>query len=178
MKRLLQLCSMLFIFAALSAGCGRLKELNNNAPPGRLVAISQFKCNSETLVRELVQDSFVDVFFKSTNAKVIKGDKGEITIVGIINIEEGQSGRSKGAVFGGGSSAAVALGGSSAATSASGAYVSGITVQAYKGDELLATHSVGQNLGQGVLISPVMLAKEAANYIATILVRKNEIGRN
>jgi hypothetical protein len=86
-------------------------------------------------------------------------------------------GYSKGSVFGGGSSGSVAVGGSSSGSSASGTYVTGITVQAYKNGELIATHSVGQDLGKGSLISPVSLAKNAANYISTILVRQNEIGR-
>ena len=60
-----------------------------NAPPGRIVAISLFKCNCEPLVQEAVQDSFIDVFFTETNAKPIKGENGDITIVGIITMDEG-----------------------------------------------------------------------------------------
>ena len=72
----------------------------NDAPPGRIVAISLFKCNCEPLVRETVQDALVDVFFNFTNAKPVKGESGEITIVGIITMQEGQTGRSKGSAFG------------------------------------------------------------------------------
>lgn len=177
MKRNLGLSFFLLVTTAVSTGCAKLKEMDNTAPPGRVVAISPFKCNCEPIVRESVQDSFVDVFFKYTNAKPVKGENGDITIVGIITMEEGHTGRTKGGVFGGGSSGSVAIGGSSSGASASGTYISGITVQAYKNGELVATHSVGQNLGKGVLFSPVSIANDAARYISTILVRQNEIGR-
>ena len=169
--------ALILVFLTVLGGCATIREYGNDAPPGRIVAISLFKCNCEPLVRETVQDTFVDVFFKYTNAKPVKGENGDITIVGIITMEEGQTGRSKGSVFGGGSSGSVAVGSSTSGSSASGTYVTGITIQAYKNGELIATHSVGQNLGRGVLISPVTLATRAANYISTVLVRQNEIGR-
>ena len=172
--------ALILAFLTIFGGCAKIKNYVNNvedAPPGRIVAISLFKCNCEPLVRETVQDTFVDVFFKSTNAKPVKGENGDITIVGIITMEEGQTGHSKGSVFGGGYSGSAAVGGSSSGSSASGTYVTGITLQAYKNGELIATHSVGQNLSKGTLISPVSLAKDAASYISTVLVRQNEIGR-
>jgi len=45
-----------------------------------------------------------------------------------------------------------------------GKYISGISVQAYKNEMLIATHSVGQDLGRGVVYSPVSLARTAATY--------------
>jgi hypothetical protein len=117
------------------------------------------------------------VFFKHTNATPVKGENGDITIVGIITMEEGKTGHSKGLVLGGASSGSAAIGGGSSGSSASGTYVSGITIQAYKNGELIATHSVGQNLGRGTLISPINLATKAANHISNVLIRQNEIGR-
>ena len=149
----------------------------NDAPPGRIVAISLFKCNCDPLDRETVQDSFVDVFFKSTNTKPVKGEAGDITIVGIITVGEGQTGRYKGSTFGSSYSGTAAVGGSSSGSSASGVYVTGITVQAYKNGEIIATHSVGQNLGSGTLISLVSLANDAARHISAALVRQHEIAR-
>lgn len=164
------------LFTALT-GCGSLKEMDNNAPPGRVVVISAFKCNCDPIVTESVQDSFIDVFFNYTNAKPIKGDSGDIIITGLLTIEEGSTGVSKGSMSGAGSSGFSAIGGKSSGSSAAGTYVTGITVQAYKNGELIATRSIGQNLSKGRLVSPVSLAKKAAKYISTILVRQNEIGR-
>lgn len=172
--------ALILAFLTIIGGCAKIKNYVNNveeAPPGRIVAIALFKCNCEPLVRETVQDTFVDVFFRSTNAKPIKGESGDIAIVGIITMEAGQTGSSKGSVSGGSYSGFSAVGGSSTGSSASGTYVTGITIQAYKNGELIATHSVGQNLGKGTLISPISLAKDAASYISKVLVRQNEIGR-
>ena len=173
MKNYFALLVAVLFLVTLFTGCARLKELDNTAPPGRVVAISLFKSNSEHLVKESIQDTFMDIFFKKTNAKPVKGKNGDIVIEGIITIEEGHSRRTKGAIIGRSSG----IGGGVSGTSASGIYVSGITVQAYKNGELIATHSVGQDLGRGVLLSPIHLAKRAATYISTILVRQNEIGR-
>lgn len=169
MKNYLSLLAAVLFLVTLFTGCARLKEMGNSAPPGRVVAISLFKSNCEPLVRESVQDTFMDIFFNKTNAKPVKGKNGDIIIEGIITIGEGHTGRSKGTFFG--------PGGEVSGTSASGTYVSGITVQAYKNGKLIATYSVGQNLGRGVLCSPIYLANKAAVYISTILVRQNEIGR-
>ena len=163
------------VFLTAFGGCGQFKNYVtlNDAPPGRVIAISLFKCNCEPLVRETIQDTFVDVFFKSTNAKPIKGENGDITILGIITMAEGQTGKSKGSAFG----SSYAVGGSSSGSTASGSYVTGITIQAYKNNELIATHSAGQNLDSGSFVSPVHLAKDAAIYISRVLVRQHEIGR-
>ena len=107
----------------------------------------------------------------------MKGDSGDIVIKGLLTIEEGTTGVSKGKMSGAGSSGFVAIGGKSSGSSATGAYVTGVTVQAYKKGEMIATHSIGQNLSRGRFVSPVSLAKKAAKYISTILVRQNEIGR-
>jgi hypothetical protein len=163
---------LILVFLVILGGCTTIRNIGNNAPPGRIVAISLFKCNCEPLVQEAVQDSLVDVFFTYTNAKPIKGENGDIRIVGIITMAEGQSGSSEGKVFGSGS----AIGGKTSSTSASGSYVAGITIQAYKNGELIATHSEGQNLGSGTLTSPVSLAQDAVWYIVKPLARQNEIG--
>jgi hypothetical protein len=180
MKRSPVRLALILAFLAILGGCAKVKNYVNNvedAPPGRIVAISLFKCNCDPLDRETVQDSFVDVFFQSTNAKPVKGENGDIKIVGIITMGEGQTGRSKGSAFGSSYNGSGAVGGSSSGSSASGAYVTGITTQVYKNGELIATHSVGQNLGSGTLISLVSLAKSSASYISKVLVRQNEIGR-
>lgn len=170
---------LMLAFLTAFGGCGKIKNYVtlNDAPPGRVIAISLFKCNCEPLVRETVQDTFVDVFFKSTNAKPIKGENGDITIFGIITMAEGQTGKSKGSAFGSSYQGSGAVGGSSSGSTASGSYVTGITIQAYKNNELIATHSAGQNLDSGSFVSPVHLAKDAASYISKVLVRQNEIGR-
>jgi|GEM_PF-5718161 len=177
MKRCHIRLALIIFFFTVFAGCASFKEMDNYAPPGRIVAISLFKCNCEPLVQETIQSTFIDVFFKQTTAKPVKGENGEIIIEGIITLEEGQTGSSKGLILGSASSGSGTVGGSSTGSSASGTYMSGITVQAYKNGELIATYSVGQNLGRGVLLSPVTMATRAANYISTVLVRQNEIGR-
>ncbi len=131
----------------------------------------------DPLVRESVQDTFVDIFFKYTNAKPLKGDSGDIVIVGVLTVEEGSTGVSKGKMSGAGSSTFAAIGGSSSGASAAGNYVSGMTFQVYKNGEMIATYSVGQNLGGGQLVSPVALGTTAAYYLSSALIRKNEIGR-
>jgi len=165
--------ALALVFLTILGGCAKISEFSNDAPPGRVVAVSVFKSNCTPLVQEAVQDTFIDAFFSYTNAKPVKGENGYIRIAGIITIDEGQTGNSKGVILGGNSS----VGGSSSASSASGTYVTGITVQAYKNNELIATYSVGQDLGKGRLISPVSLAKEAAHNVVKLLVRQNEIGR-
>lgn len=167
------------IFVSLLSGCAKIIRIIDNVPnpPPRTVAISAFKCNCDPLIKESVQDSFVDVFFKSSNARPIKGENGDVVIVGVITIGEGSTGISKGRLSGGGSSGFAAIGGSSSGSTASGAYITGITVQAYKNNEIIATYSIGQNLKGGELVSTVSMAKDAANYVAKILIRKYEIGR-
>jgi len=68
MKRYLVLLIFIPVLFTVLAGCAKLKEMDNNAPPGRVVAISSFKCNCDPLVSESVQDGFIDVFFNYTNA--------------------------------------------------------------------------------------------------------------
>jgi len=164
---------LILVFLAVLTGCAKIKEFNNDAPSGREIGIALFKCNCTTLVQETVQDAFIDEFFTNTNSKPIKGENGYITIQGKISIEEGHTASSSGLLLGSSSG----IGGGSSGSAATGAYVTGITIQAYKNGELIATHSIGQNLGSGKLIAPVSLAKKAAKYISTVLVRQNEIGR-
>jgi hypothetical protein len=177
MKRCAVKLALILVCFIVLVGCASIKEMGNYAPPGRIVAISPFKCTCDPLIQETLQDTFIDVFFKQTTAKPIKGEEGEITIKGTITMDEGQTGSTKGSILGIGSSSLTTLGGGSSGSSASGTYMSGITVQAYKNGELIATYSFGQNLGRGVLLSPIIMATRAANYISTILVRQNEIGR-
>lgn len=167
------------ICALLLTGCAKIRRAIDNVPepPPRTVAISVFKCNCDPLITESVQDSFVDVFFKSSNARPIKGDDGDIVIKGILTFGEGSTGASKGIILGGGSNGSATIGGGSSGSSASGIYITGITVQAHKNNEIIATYSAGQNLKGGGLVSPVSMAKNAASYISAILIRKYEIGR-
>lgn len=164
--------ALFLVFLTFLGGCATIRGDGKLAPPGRIVAISLFKCKCEPLLQETVQDSLIYVFFSSTNAKPIKGENADITIVGIITMEGGQTGTSKGSVLGIGS----LLGGSTSGSSASGNYMSGITIQAYKNSALIATSSVGQDLGEGTLISPVSLAQDAVWKIIKALARQNEIG--
>jgi hypothetical protein len=165
--------ALVLVFLSILGGCGKLKEAGNDAPPGRIVSVALFKSNCTPLVQEAVQAAFIDAFFTYTNAKPIKGENGYIRIEGIITIDEGQTGSSSGLILGGRSS----VGGGSSSSAASGTYVTGITIQAYKGSDMIATYSVGQDLGKGKLVSPVSLAMSAARNISTLLVRQNEIGR-
>ena len=114
MKRNPVWLALILVLVTFLGGCGKFKNYvtSNDAPPGRIVAISLFKCNCDPLDRETVQDSFVDVFFKSTNTKPVKGEAGDITIVGIITVGEGQTGRYKGSTFGSSYSGTAAVGGS------------------------------------------------------------------
>ncbi len=77
------------VFLTILIGCSTIRNLGNNAPSGRIVAISLFKCNCEPLIQEAVQDSLIDVFFSYTNAKPIKGENADIAIVGIITMDGG-----------------------------------------------------------------------------------------
>ena len=175
----IKLTRVIFIVSMiiLLEGCGKQKAYRNDALSKKVVAISLFKCNCDPLVKEAVQDTFLDVFFKYTNAKLVKGKSGDITIVGILTMDKGYTAQSKSSVYGGGSSAYVGVGGGSSGSSATGTYVTGITMQAYKKGELIATHSVGQNLGRGNMISAVTLSQQGARYLLKALVRQNEIGR-
>jgi hypothetical protein len=155
--------ALMAIVSIAITGCAKIQDALSDAPPGpsgRIVAIALFKCSCDDTVRETVQNSFVDTFFKSTNAKLVKGESGDIVIVGTITTQEG-------------STAAGRRSGSASA----GNYASGITVQAYKNGELIATHSVGQDLGRGRFLSTVALANQAARYLSDALVRGGEIGR-
>jgi hypothetical protein len=167
--------TLILVFLTILGGCSIFRGHHNDAPPippGRLIAISLFKCNCDPVVQEAIQDSLIGVFFTETNAKPIKGENADITIVGIITMDGGQTGSSEGKVLGIGSS----IGGRTSGSSASGNYVTGITIQAYKNGELIATNSVGQDLGKGTLISPVTFAQDAVWQIVKALVRQNEIG--
>ena len=177
MTRPLALSISLLVLLSVLSGCALLRDRTKDAPPGKVVAISAFKCNCDPLVRESVQDTFVDIFFKYTNAKPIKGETGDIVIVGVLTVEEGSTGVSKGKMSGAGSSTFAAIGGSSSGASAAGNYVSGMTFQVYKSGEMIATYSVGQNLGGGQLVSPIALGTTAAYYLSSALIRKNEIAR-
>lgn len=171
--------ALILVMLIILGGCSITRSIVNDAPPtppappGRIIAISLFKCNCEPLIQEAVQDSLIDVFFTETNAQPIKGENADITIVGIITMDGGQTGSSKGSVLGLGS----AIGGSSSGSSASGNYMTGITIQAYKKGELIATSSVGQDLGKGNLISPVSLAQDAVWKIVKALDRQKLIAR-
>jgi len=164
---------LILVGLIFTGGCA---AKGNLAPPGRIVAISLFKCNCDPVVQEAVRDSLVDVFFTYTNAETIKGEIGDITIVGTMTMAEGQSAIAKGKISGGGSSNFSAVGGATSSSSLSGSYASGITIQAYKNGKLIATHSAGQDIGNVALISPVSLAKAAAWYIVKPLAYQNEIG--
>jgi hypothetical protein len=164
------------VFLTSLGSCAIIKNIGNSAPSGRIVAIPLFKCNCEPLIQEAVQDSLIDVFFTNTNAKPVKGEKGDITIVGIITMAAMQSGSSQGGIYGSSSSGSVAISGSESSNSTTGSYVAAITIQAYKNGELIATSSVGQDRGNGTLDSSVSLAQDAVWKIVKVLARQNEIG--
>ena len=167
---------LILIFLTVLGGCSVFRGDGKSAPPrppSHIVAISLFKCNCDPLVQAAVQDSLIDVFFTYTNAKPVKGENGYITIVGIITMGEGQTGHSGGLVIGNSSGAV----GSTSSSSATGNYITGITIQAYKNGELIATSSEGQDLSEGKLISPVSLAQDAVWKVVKALARQNEIER-
>jgi hypothetical protein len=180
MKKRLVLLVLMFVFVIGSLGCSVFRKKDaapptSSAPPGRLVAIARFKCNCDPLVSESIQDSFLDIFFKGTNAKLVKGEKGDIVIVGVITMESSQT---TDKVFSPTTPESTSDANKLATSSASGAYVTGITAQAYKSGELIATQAVGQNRGEEkYIISPVNLATQAANNLLEILTGQNEIGK-
>ncbi len=151
---------MLAVLTAALAGCGTLQEWTSSAPPGRIVAISAFKCDCDQATRDVVGDAFLDVFFNATNAAPTRGDIGDIVVVGSITVQEGYSSRAN-----------------TSLSESRGTYVSGITVQALKNGEMIASQSQGQDMGRGVLFSPVAMAQMAAKKLAKSLMRQDEIGR-
>jgi hypothetical protein len=153
--------TIFFLCILLFTSCAKVNGINNDEPPSKIIAISLFKCDCDPLLQETIQDTFIVTFFNESNAKPIKGEDGDIVIKGIITTEKGHS-------------AAVD---NFSASSATGAYVSGITFQVYKDGKMIATRAFSQNLGQGVLYSPINLAQRASSYILKVLIRQNEIGR-
>lgn len=164
------------LLATLVTGCGQLQKMNNTSIPGRVVAISTFKCNCDPIVVESVRDSFVNVFFEWTNAKPIKADAGYIVIVGTITMEGGSASISSANISGRGGLNVMAIGGKSSSTTATGNFATAVMTQAYKDGELIATYVVTQNIGQeGGMRPAVALAADAAYYLSKILVKNNEI---
>lgn len=147
--------------AGVAVGCRGPRTPLPPVPAGRVVAITLFKGEADPGLKETIQDTFVDVFFKTTNGRPVKGDAGDIVLVGTVAVQGGVSANANG----------------SGSSASGGPFVSGITVQAFEAGELIATHSIGQDLGRGVLASPVALADRAARYVSTVLLRKGELGR-
>jgi hypothetical protein len=176
---------MPFILAAILTGCVKKNEVRNGIPPPPplAVSVSLFKCNCDPVIQEAVRDSIIDVFFNNTNAKPTKADKGDLTIVGVINMADGNTAYSDGSVGGGGGSSFFAMKGRSSGVAVSGAYISGITMQVYKNGELIATHSVGQDLGgkKVKLISPITKSLDAISaasddYMANMSMAREHTG--
>ena len=164
------------------------------------IAITPFNCNCDVVVKESVQDSIIDTFFKANYGRPVKGDIGDIgdiVIKGTITMTEGASNhsddRSSGSSsmsispsrygygsYGSYSSGSYGSGYSSSEghktdSSSSGIYLSVITIQAYKNGQIVASESIGQNLGNGQFLSAQTMANQGASSILTQLVRKNII---
>jgi hypothetical protein len=164
-----------FGVSILLVGCHKdeIRDAFATPVPVHTVSISLFKCNCDPIVQESIQDTFVEEFFQRTNAKVGKGDKGEITIVGVVTMDQGAESEGHSSVMGN----AYGVGGKSKNSAIVGHYISGISAQAYRNGELLATYSVGQNLGEGrPLKAPITLAHDAAYNIVWYLLHDNVIG--
>ncbi|TAN67911.1 MAG: hypothetical protein EPN17_10425 [Methylobacter sp.] len=167
------------------------KTIRNLSKVNTSVAIALFNCNCDDIIKESVQDSIMDVFFKSNYGKPIKGNFGDVLVKGTVTMAEGVSNHSEGHSSGSSSmsispslyyygsygSGYSSSEGHKADSSASGSYLSVITIQAYRNGEMVASESIGQNLGTGELSSPQLMANQAANSILKILVGKNIIER-
>ena len=153
------------------------------------IAITQFNCNCDVVIKESVQDSIIDTFFKANYGKPIKGENGDIVIKGTITMTEGTSNHSEDRNSG---SSSISISPSSYSygsygsgyssseghktdSSSSGVYLSVITIQAYQNGQMIASESIGQNLGNGQLLSTQTMANQAANSVLKELVRKNII---
>jgi len=153
------------------------------------IAITQFNCNCDIVVKESVQDSIIDTFFKANYGRPVKGDMGDIVIKGTITMTEGASNHSDDRNSGSSSmsmspsrysygsygSGYSSSEGHKTDSSSSGIYLSVITIQAYKNGQIVASESIGQNLGNGQFLSAQSMANQGASSILTQLVRKNII---
>jgi hypothetical protein len=172
------------IMALLISGCATLKP-QNEASPGRIVAISQFQCDCDPVLLEQIRYAFVEVFVAQSNALPVVGDVGDIVITGAITLSEGTTGSSGGGLFGHTNRGVGSIHGVSRGSTATGVYISGITVKASKDGELLTALSIGEDLGGGrgpfrrggSLRAPINTAKNAAVQIYQKLFQLNEIGR-
>jgi hypothetical protein len=153
------------------------------------IAITQFNCNCDVVVKESVQDSIIDTFFKANYGMPVKGNIGDIVIKGTITMTEGASNHSDDRNSGSSSmsmspsrysygsygSGYSSSEGHKTDSSSSGIYLSVITIQAYKNGQIVASESIGQNLGNGQFLSAQTMANQGASSILTQLVRKNII---
>lgn len=164
------------IMVLLMSGCATLKP-QNEALPGRIVAISQFQCDCDPVLLEQIRDAFVEVFIAQSNALPVVGDVGDIVITGTITLSGGSTSSSRGGLFGSMNQGGGSIHGVSHGSSAAGIYISGITVKASKNGESLTALSIGENLSGGSLRAPINTAKKAATQIYRKLFQLNEIGR-
>lgn len=172
---------LIAVMFLLVSGCATLKP-QNEASPGRIVAISQFQCDCDPVLLEQIRYAFVEVFVAQSNALPVVGDVGDIVITGAITLSGGSTSSSGGGLFGNIDRGGGSIHGVSHSSAAAGVYVSGITVKASKNGELLTTLSIGENLGGGPfgggsLRAPINTAKMAATRIYRKLFQLNEIGR-
>jgi hypothetical protein len=169
--------TIIFIVLLTLGGCVKKGETKNTPPPPPVkVSISLFKCNCDPATQEAVREAIIDELFTYTNAIPIKSGKADVIFDGAITIQNGAIGYSNGFVGGNDNGFAGGKNGGGAA----GTYMSGLSIEVYKDGELIATHSVGQDLSGGkrffrrriTLISPVSMTKDAAYYVAKLLVQK------
>ena len=176
--------SLVVIIILLISGCAAFKP-QNEASPGRIVAISQFQCDCDPVLLEQIRYAFVEIFVAQSNALPVVGDVGDIVITGTITLSGGSTSSSGGGLFGNIDRGGGSIHGFSGGSAASGIYISGITVKASKDGELLTALSIGEDLGGGrgpfrrggSLRAPINTAKNAAVQIYQKLFQLNEIGR-
>lgn len=134
--------------------------------PVQTIAVAEFACSCDEATKKSVQDVIIDRLFKNTMGRVVRGDVGDIVIRGSIIMTTGTSVQTSLKSF---------FSFSPAQNRSEGAYVSGMTAQAYKGGAMIASSKIGQDLGNGELISPVKLADGISEELAGYLVDLNEV---
>lgn len=134
--------------------------------PVQTIAVAEFACSCDDATKRSVQDVIIDRLFKDTRGRVLRGDVGDIVIRGSIIMTTGTSVQTSLKSF---------FSFSPAQNRSEGAYVSAMTAQAYKGETMIASSKIGQDLGSGELISPVKLADEISEELSGDLVDLKEV---
>lgn len=160
MSRFFKEISFGCILISVLSGCSLVRESSNTAPAGVRVAVEKFDCECSSRIINIVQDAVVGEFFHISSASVRTegSEEADIVIKGRMTMSAGIT--------------------SQRTSDAAGQYISGITIQAYKGGRLIATLSEGVGLEGGELPAPISLAQNVAGEFVNYLIRKDYVGRS